>query len=43
MGAFELTVGKRKTYAVSAVGGRIVSGAEVDAGESVTIFVEHVR
>ena len=32
-GEFELTVGKRKAYAVSAEGWRIVSGAEIEAGE----------
>jgi hypothetical protein len=42
-GEFELTVGKRKAYAVSAEGWRIVSGAEIEAGESVTIVVEHVH
>jgi uncharacterized membrane protein len=40
---FELTVGKREAYAVSAKGWRIVSGAEVEPGEAVTIVVEHVR
>jgi hypothetical protein len=40
-GEFELTVGKRRAYAVPAEGWRIVSGAEIEAGESVTIVVEH--
>ena len=39
-GEFELTVGKRKVYAV-VVGWRIVSGAEIASGESVTIVVGH--
>jgi hypothetical protein len=33
---FELTVGKRKAYAVVVERWRIVSGAEIEAGESVT-------
>ena len=39
-GEFELTVGKRRTYAVSAEGWRVVSGAEIEAGEAVTIVVD---
>jgi hypothetical protein len=42
-GEFELTVGKRKAYVVSAQGWKVVSGAEIEAGESVTIVVEHVH
>jgi len=37
MGEFELTAGKRKAYAVVVEGWRIVSGAEIYAGESTTI------
>jgi hypothetical protein len=36
-----LTVRKRKACAVSAGGWRIVSGAEIVPGESVTIVVDH--
>ena len=42
-GEFELTVRKRKALAVVVEGWRIVSGASIEAGESVTIVVEHVR
>jgi hypothetical protein len=41
-GEFELTVGKRKAYAVVVEERKDVSGAEIDAGESVTIVVEDV-
>jgi len=37
------SVRKRKSYAVSAERWRIVSGAEIEPGESVTIVVEHVH
>jgi hypothetical protein len=40
-GEFELTVGKRRAYAVVVEGWTIVSGAEVEPRESVTIVVEH--
>jgi hypothetical protein len=40
-GEFELTVGERKAYAVSAEGWRVVSVMEIDAGESMTIVVNH--
>lgn len=40
-GEFELTVRKRKAYAVVVEGWRIVSGAEIEAGESITIVVGH--
>jgi hypothetical protein len=42
-GEFELTVGKRKAYAVSVEGRRVVSGAEIVAGEAVTIVVESLK
>jgi hypothetical protein len=32
-----LTAGKRRAYAVSAEGWRIVSGAEIEPGELITI------
>lgn len=38
-GEFELTVSKRKAYAVSAEGWRIVSGAEVEPGEVAAIVI----
>jgi len=37
------TVGKRKPYAVVVEGWKVVSGAEVEPEESVTIVVEHVH
>ena len=37
------SIRKRKSYAVSAERWRIVSGAEIEPGESVTIVVEHVH
>jgi hypothetical protein len=40
-GEFELTVGKRKAYAVAVEGWKIGSGAEIEAGELVTIVVDH--
>ena len=36
-----LTVRKRKSYAVVVERRKIVSGAEIEAGESVTIVVDH--
>jgi hypothetical protein len=42
-GEFELAVGKRKAYAVVVQGFRIVSGAVIASGESVTIVVGHLR
>jgi hypothetical protein len=40
-GSLYLTVGKRKSYVVSAERWRIASGAEIEPGESVTIAVGH--
>jgi hypothetical protein len=40
-GECELTVTKRKAYAVVVDGWGVVSGAEIVAGEAVTIVVEH--
>jgi hypothetical protein len=42
-GGFELMAGKRRSYVVSAEGFRIVSGAEVKPGESVTIVADRVH
>jgi hypothetical protein len=42
-GEFELTVGKRKAYVASAEGWRILSGTNVEPGESVTIVVQHLH
>jgi len=38
-----LAEGKRKADAVSVGGMRVVSGAEIEAGESVTIVVDHLH
>jgi hypothetical protein len=40
---FELTVRKRKAYPVAVEGWKVVSGAEVEPGESVTIVVDHLK
>jgi phosphohistidine swiveling domain-containing protein len=39
-GEFELTVRKRKAYAVVVEGWKVISGAEIEAGEAVTIVVD---
>jgi hypothetical protein len=40
-GEFELMVGKRKAHVLAVEGWKIVSGAEIEAGETVTIVVDH--
>jgi hypothetical protein len=40
-GEFELKVRKRKAYPVAVEGWKVVSGAEIAAGESVRIVVDH--
>jgi hypothetical protein len=42
-GKFELTVRKKRAYAVVVEGWMIVSKAEIEVGESGTIVVEHVH